>query len=103
MQAHIQFSLWSSKYFNSMALRMKVELVHPNKTALQRYLRKGLSGLLRSDSLRNLVTSLSFSSRWMCRNAFSMSLDTAYLPFLNCSSISEISVTSSGLTKILDT
>ena len=76
---------------------MKGELVHPNKTALKRYVHKGLSGLLGSDSHRNLVTSLSFSSSWMCSNAFSMSLDTAYLPLLNRISISEISVTSGGV------
>ena len=97
MQAHTQFSLWSSKCFNSVALSMKGELVHPNKTTLKRYVHKGLSRSLGSDSHRNLVTSLSFSSSWMCRNAFSMSLDTAYLPFLNRISISETSVTSGGV------
>ena len=83
--------------FNSVALRIKGELVHPNKTALKRYVHKRLSWLLGSDINRNLVTSLSFSSSWMCRNAFSMSLDTVYLPFLDRISISEISVTSIGV------
>ena len=70
------------KCFKTVAFKINGEQVVPNKTTLKRYVHFVINGLFGSFELlnhKNRVTSQSFSSSSICKNTFSISVDTAYL------------------------
>ena len=67
------------KRFKTVAFKINGEQVVSNKTTLKRYVINGLFGSFKSLNHKNRVTSWSFSSSSICKNAFSISVDTAYL------------------------
>ena len=76
------------KCFKTVAFKINGEQVVPNKTTLKRYVINGLFGSLELLNHKNRVTSRSFSSSSICKNAFSISVDTTYLLSRNLAIIS---------------